>query len=606
MTKKNETGTRGATVEAVDRQWASDLWQRLGVHNTGLNQKTFMKEASRIIALARSSEVHPKDPGDTWDAGVRQAASIVRAEAAQHPGTPSATLLASLSKTLDGVADNYPGARRSKEDPADELTAEAEKLGMYRMSPALPYEAPPEGCWPGSPEVFTTPCERGTPACAIEHCDAEIARHRASVEQSAQGDSSSGDPSCYPDDRRELGGSRSSELAESAEASALDGAEDYSWIKVPRFVDDPTKSWEDRFKTLEAHHERETTFLIEEVERLRKDVPHAHSVRCHVCRAFVRQQMYVESLRAGKEIPQNLAPPWVLFSDKDKPVAILPAMRPGEVCSVTHLTMKEAQRIVNVANELYSLAFEARLKGISKAIENIAALFPKIEASTDEKMEESKDCRDHCLTLLYDAISWTRGNVITKEMVEGVSKAIDTIRAEGPVSSESFLAVRKGLLFGGFNVAPPLKDREVPCIGCGADIAYDETRDEDKQRCDYCEEVAGGPNAPVAPEEPPKQFDVCIMCDDQALLCMACTSVMVERAFAEAHRPPPTHYEAHGVEIPAPEPTDAEKALGSEEFHEGWLTGLMMAAGIARGEKSDRVAELIEGVVEHCPHKGSA
>jgi hypothetical protein len=44
--------------------------------------------------------------------------------------------------------------------------------------------------------------------------------------------------------------------------------EGFGWILVPKFVDDPSKPWEERFAALEAHHERETTFLIAEVRKL--------------------------------------------------------------------------------------------------------------------------------------------------------------------------------------------------------------------------------------------------------------------------------------------------------------------------------------------------
>jgi len=43
---------------------------------------------------------------------------------------------------------------------------------------------------------------------------------------------------------------------------------DYKWIKVKRHTDDPTKSWEDRYKVLDEHHLKETTFLIDEVRKL--------------------------------------------------------------------------------------------------------------------------------------------------------------------------------------------------------------------------------------------------------------------------------------------------------------------------------------------------
>jgi len=40
----------------------------------------------------------------------------------------------------------------------------------------------------------------------------------------------------------------------------------YSWIKVKKFVDDPSLPWEDRFERLEQHHKEETEFLINIVE----------------------------------------------------------------------------------------------------------------------------------------------------------------------------------------------------------------------------------------------------------------------------------------------------------------------------------------------------
>jgi hypothetical protein len=42
----------------------------------------------------------------------------------------------------------------------------------------------------------------------------------------------------------------------------------YQWIKVSRYQEDASKSWEARYKDLQDHHLQETTFLIEEVRRL--------------------------------------------------------------------------------------------------------------------------------------------------------------------------------------------------------------------------------------------------------------------------------------------------------------------------------------------------
>lgn len=47
---------------------------------------------------------------------------------------------------------------------------------------------------------------------------------------------------------------------------------DYKWIKVKRHTDDPAKSWEERYKVLDEHHLKETTFLINEVRALAKQL----------------------------------------------------------------------------------------------------------------------------------------------------------------------------------------------------------------------------------------------------------------------------------------------------------------------------------------------
>jgi hypothetical protein len=43
---------------------------------------------------------------------------------------------------------------------------------------------------------------------------------------------------------------------------------DYKWIKVKRYTMDESKSWEDRYKDLDNHHLKETTFLISEIRAL--------------------------------------------------------------------------------------------------------------------------------------------------------------------------------------------------------------------------------------------------------------------------------------------------------------------------------------------------
>ena len=48
--------------------------------------------------------------------------------------------------------------------------------------------------------------------------------------------------------------------------------EGYKWIKFKRHVDDPSKSWEERFRALEEHHVKETTFLVDEVRKLAAEI----------------------------------------------------------------------------------------------------------------------------------------------------------------------------------------------------------------------------------------------------------------------------------------------------------------------------------------------
>ena len=44
----------------------------------------------------------------------------------------------------------------------------------------------------------------------------------------------------------------------------------YQWIKVPKYVDDDSLSWEERYIRLNDHHIEETTFLIEKIRSIIK------------------------------------------------------------------------------------------------------------------------------------------------------------------------------------------------------------------------------------------------------------------------------------------------------------------------------------------------
>ncbi len=47
----------------------------------------------------------------------------------------------------------------------------------------------------------------------------------------------------------------------------------FKWIKVKKFKDDETKTWEERYKDLEKHHVEETQFLIDKIREIIKNAP---------------------------------------------------------------------------------------------------------------------------------------------------------------------------------------------------------------------------------------------------------------------------------------------------------------------------------------------
>lgn len=46
----------------------------------------------------------------------------------------------------------------------------------------------------------------------------------------------------------------------------------YKWIKVKKYVDDENLSYEERYRRLEQHHIEETTFLINKIREIVKDI----------------------------------------------------------------------------------------------------------------------------------------------------------------------------------------------------------------------------------------------------------------------------------------------------------------------------------------------
>jgi hypothetical protein len=63
---------------------------------------------------------------------------------------------------------------------------------------------------------------------------------------------------------------------------------------------------------------------------------------------------------------KGLEPPWVLFTDKGRPIAILPAGRPGEVANIEGLSLAQANAIVRAASEG---AFEQKLDSLIGAMQ---------------------------------------------------------------------------------------------------------------------------------------------------------------------------------------------------------------------------------------------
>ena len=47
--------------------------------------------------------------------------------------------------------------------------------------------------------------------------------------------------------------------------------ESYKWIKVKKYTEDESLSWEERYKKLEQHHLEETNFLIEKIRGIVRD-----------------------------------------------------------------------------------------------------------------------------------------------------------------------------------------------------------------------------------------------------------------------------------------------------------------------------------------------
>lgn len=80
----------------------------------------------------------------------------------------------------------------------------------------------------------------------------------------------------------------------------------------------------------------------------------------------------------------DLSPPWILFIDCNKPVAILPAGRLGEVANVEHLSMEQAKKVVRLANEIHHELVEAKMVHLWELIKKTTLMLAETGAPIAE------------------------------------------------------------------------------------------------------------------------------------------------------------------------------------------------------------------------------
>lgn len=68
---------------------------------------------------------------------------------------------------------------------------------------------------------------------------------------------------------------------------------------------------------------------------------------------------------------RDLSPPWIIFAEGRKPLAILPAGRPGEVANVEGLSMALVRKIVKAANQEGGGSYLKRVEALTKRLEAI-------------------------------------------------------------------------------------------------------------------------------------------------------------------------------------------------------------------------------------------
>lgn len=88
---------------------------------------------------------------------------------------------------------------------------------------------------------------------------------------------------------------------------------------------------------------------------------------------------------------RRLAPPWIIFSDEGKSVAILPAGRPGEVANVEALPDETVEAIVQAAN--VNAGVDLRLRVLATRLaarEALGAMQAVLKSKRLNKREEAR------------------------------------------------------------------------------------------------------------------------------------------------------------------------------------------------------------------------
>jgi hypothetical protein len=81
--------------------------------------------------------------------------------------------------------------------------------------------------------------------------------------------------------------------------------------------------------------------------------------------------------------PDLCGPPWIMFCDEGKPIAIMPAGRPGDVADVRDIPEATVERIVACANAKERGAY-TRMEEVSRELESVARVLIDAREKDDE------------------------------------------------------------------------------------------------------------------------------------------------------------------------------------------------------------------------------